>query len=1086
MLTLRAAFFCAAFFLTGCQQFTSISINNNHSEQIPLLRCPPNTLLTDQLVAASIHVPLDRLLALKKNRSLSNEDICSIPDAGLKRALNRLDSPKADHPGDWATFRNLQRRSEDGKVKEDGLIKGIEHRKARLKEISIASAAANVEGTASIEAAAPITGIASNQWTSLGPGSVGGRIRSILIDPANTSNMWLGSVAGGIWHSSDAGAAWQPVNDFMGNLSISSLIMDPNNSSVLYAGTGEGFYNIDAVRGVGVFKSTDGGVSWNLLPSTNPTLNSAWYWVNRLAVNPTDGNVILAATNNGIFRTINAGSTWVNVNSTRTLDIRFDPNNGSKAIAGRKDGKIAYSSDGGVTWNVVAVSPTTTARVEVAYAKSQSGVVYASVDSASGEVWRSADGGATWGKQSTPAHLGSQGWYDNTLWVDPADAAHVIVGGLDLWRSTDSGATWTKISNWSNNMYNGYPNVPHADHHCLISDPNYNGTTNRKLYNSNDGGIFRAADITLANQTSGWETLNHGLAITQFYGVAGHTAAGGRIIAGAQDNGTQMTANSGASWKLASGGDGGFCAADSQNDNYLYGEYVYLQIHRTANGGATTSTSIYSGISDANPSLNGSNANFIAPFILDPNDNNRMLAGGLSLWQSLAVKNATPVWTAIKASTGSKISAIAIAEGNSSIAWVGHNNGAVFRAANSLNATPTWIQVGSGTLPARMVNRILIDKDNANTAIVAFGGYNNNNLWKTTTNGSSWTNITGTLPAVPIFSITRHPNSSNWLYAGTEVGLYTSQDGGATWFTSNDGPANVEISEISWLDASSLLIATHGRGIFTTKVTPPITVPGAPLNVSAVRGNGQATVNFSVPASDGGSAILSYTVTSLPGGKTASGTGTSVTVSGLTNGTSYTFSVTATNSIGTSLPSVSSNSVTPATIPGTPTITSVIVGSSQATINFSTPASDGGCLITGYAVFSSTGLAAADTLPPITITGLNNGVPVTFSVSANNCVGFGSASSVSNPVTPGLVRNSGFASSGYQTLQAAYDANTHTSEIQILGGAAAGPFVKGVSDTVTIKGGYDTSFSSSSGPPAILGTVLLNNGTTVFESIIIK
>lgn len=129
-------------------------------------------------------------------------------------------------------------------------------------------------------------------------------------------------------------------------------------------------------------------------------------------------------------------------------DVRFHPNDPNKAIAGRSYGKIVYSSDGGNTWTLVTLVAglTSFARVEVAYAGSQPNIVFASLDRNSGEIWKSADGGATWTYVSRPQHLGSQGWYDNTIWVDPTNDSHLVIGGLDLWRSTDAGATWTRIS----------------------------------------------------------------------------------------------------------------------------------------------------------------------------------------------------------------------------------------------------------------------------------------------------------------------------------------------------------------------------------------------------------------------------------------------------------------------------------------------------------------------------------------------------------------------------------------------------------------------------------------------------------------
>jgi hypothetical protein len=183
-----------------------------------------------------------------------------------------------------------------------------------------------------------------------------------------------------------------------------------------------------------------------------------------------------------------------------------------------------------------------------------------------------------------------------------------------------------------------------------------------------------------------------------------------------------------------------------------------------------------------------------------------------------------------------------------------------------------------------------------------------------------------------------------------------------------------------------------------------ITAPGAPTAVTAAAGNAQATVSFTAPVSNGGAAITGYTVTSTPGGITATGTASPITVTGLTNGTAYTFTVTATNSAGTGAASGASGSVTPVAVaPGAPTAVTAVAGDTKATVSFTAPASNGGATITGYTVTSSPGsITATGTASPITVTGLTNGTPYTFTVIATNSTGPGAASSASGSVTPVL------------------------------------------------------------------------------------
>jgi hypothetical protein len=220
-----------------------------------------------------------------------------------------------------------------------------------------------------------------------------------------------------------------------------------------------------------------------------------------------------------------------------------------------------------------------TARAEIAFAASMPGRVYASVDNNKGEVWRSDDSGATWQFQSTPLHLNNQGDYDNAIWVDPTDASHVIVAGLDIYQSRDGGFVFDKVSDWRNT-----PQSPHADHHALVSPPDFRAG-NRRLFNGNDGGIYRAANVdALAAGASGfgWTNANSG--------SRSRSSTAGRDAPRrwphhrrTQDNGS-LQLNQG-QWVPFRGGDGGYVAVDPASDLTFYGSYVYLSIHRSTTGG---------------------------------------------------------------------------------------------------------------------------------------------------------------------------------------------------------------------------------------------------------------------------------------------------------------------------------------------------------------------------------------------------------------------------------------------------------------------------------------------------------------------
>jgi len=749
------------------------------------------------------------------------------------------------------------------------------------------------------------------QWEWLGPGNVGGRIRSIIIHPSQPNKMWIGAVSGGIWRTTDGGTSWTPVNDFLPSLSVSTMAMSPDDPNVIFAGTGEGFGGSGMSTGAGVFKSTNGGVTWVQLSGT-----STWPNVNRIAIDPDDGQHILAATEDGIYANSNGGEgTWykrwpvATYLTHRVLDVKFDYDflhSQTRAVAGLRDGRALYSSNGGDTWDeatfsgtifcthftedfnadgdddadVIKVAATTgfakkdtleltgattelttvtkvvdgttlevgdlgddfatdaficveqSGRVELGVRRGS--VVYASVNAGGGTLYRSDDLGETYNivasSANTPRYFHSdedpnkngQGNYDNVIWVSPDDSDFIVVGGIDLWRSSDGGVTLEKISHWREYHVTG---SPHADHHAIVPHPNYDGTSNKTIYVGNDGGIQKTDDIkSPALGTLGWTNLAHNLGITQFY--AGAASPNGDLFGGAQDNGIlKLTAGDGPqNWFqcVICTGDGGFCAVNPTANNVVYATTQNLEIKRSVTWG-NSYVPFTLGLSDAG---DGNNARFIAPIALDPNDAATVIAGGSSIWKSTG-----DLWTAIRGKlplVGDErplCSAIAFTHGSSDIIYVGYDTG---RISHTTSDHQSWVDVDdNGPLPAAVVTDIAVNPRNWQELFVTFGGYGTNNVWYSDDSGFTWQQRTGSgehaLPRVHVNTISFHHYNSDWIYVGTDLGLFASEDRGLTWnrtprFSNVDheGPVNTEVHDLFW-QGSDLIVATHGRGMWKTR-----------------------------------------------------------------------------------------------------------------------------------------------------------------------------------------------------------------------------------------------------------------------------
>ncbi|AIE84536.1 hypothetical protein OP10G_1168 [Fimbriimonas ginsengisoli Gsoil 348] len=668
----------------------------------------------------------------------------------------------------------------------------------------------------------------------------------------------MASAGGGVWKSTDGGANWVAKGDKFASLAVACLAMDPKNPGILYAGTGEGYYNSDAQRGVGIYKSTDGGENWSLIQGSTSMGD-----VNKIAISPSNSSVMLASTQSyskgGIWRSTDAGASWTRVRAGETgFTVAFIAGEPSKAVASNlylENGvyylSALYSTDSGATWNASAgpLNKVVQDRVELAPAPSDSSLVYAMMSD--GKAYKSTNGGASYSVVTTGGKTDSN-WYADGIWVDPTDPNFIVASGTYVYKSTNGGQSFTRISNG----YIQTENV-HPDDHLIVAIPGYSAS-NRVVYVCSDGGVYRATNIATASVNGGWARLDKTARVTQYYSVAGDGPTG-FIVGGTQDNGTLSLYPGSDAATLTYGGDGGYVAVDPTNPQYNYGEYIFLQIYRnTTAGNPGSSNEMISGLTDA-----GGNANFIAPFILDPNRPQVLLAGGISLWRCANAKAAGPTWSAIKSpiSNSVPISAIAVAPGNSDLIWVGYNDGRLYKTSNGTAASPTWTAVDDNSaanpLPNRYITRILVDPDNANKAYVALGGYTISNLWVTANAGSTWTVRSGNLPQAPIRAIARKPGSPDTLYVGTEVGIFSSADGGGTWSTTSDAPSNVAIDDLQYLNNSTTLVAaSHGRGLWVLK-TAESALKSLTLDKTTVVGgqSATATVTSSKAAPAGGLSV---------------------------------------------------------------------------------------------------------------------------------------------------------------------------------------------------------------------------------------
>jgi len=672
-----------------------------------------------------------------------------------------------------------------------------------------------------------LTSITGVNWTERGPDNVGGRTRALMFDPNDSLNrkVWAGGVAGGLWYNNDItnpGSEWRNVDDFLANLAIASIAFDPSNPNNFYLGTGEGWFNFDAVRGAGIWKSEDAGLTWNRLTST-----LGFHFVQKIVVTST-GTLVVAVTvansttAGGIFRSTDGGLTFSQVISGIGADLEIAANGDIFGSTGRlfNSGKLFKSVNNGASWVEITSIPPGGERIEIATAPSDTNRVYVVATNGNDIEWfsKSSDGGATWGPVNIPFYLDQncsistddftrgQAWYDLILAVHPENKDIVIAGGINLYRSGDGGDTWgdgEPVSYWTGNCK---PYV-HADQHTIVFRPN----ASDEVIIGNDGGIFFSRDLG-SSTTPSFIPRNKEYNITQFYSVAASNVSGSNyFLAGAQDNGTQQFNDIGINSTVeVTGGDGGYCFVDQDDPMLQIASFIGNSYRISTDGGAT-----FSAIS--NDSENG---RFINPTDYD-SDNNILYAAGNDdhYFRYSGIGSTVNRDTLSISINGQQISHIKVSPYTPNKLIIGTGNGSVFIIENA-HTTPVVTEI-TGTLPQNFISSIDIGAID-NQLLVTYSNFGEISVWETLNGGTTWTDKEGNLPDIPVRWALYNPNNRNEVLLATDVGIWSTNDllqPAPIWDPTNADLANVRCDMIKYRPADGLVVvATHGRGLFTSDV----------------------------------------------------------------------------------------------------------------------------------------------------------------------------------------------------------------------------------------------------------------------------
>jgi hypothetical protein len=703
----------------------------------------------------------------------------------------------------------------------------------------------------------------TTEWDARGPCNIGGRTKALALDVTNENTILAGCVSSGMWKSTDGGASWRKTTapDQLHSVSCIAQNKAPGNENVWYYGTGEwsagtgGSASVPLMTGViyrgdGIFKSTDSGESWFLLPSTvsgTPTATDSFDFVRKIVTFGEDG--VYAATSNGLFKSTNGGDSWLNVlyfgEDYPNTDIAFTSlDTCYAAVGGDGPANGIYKSADGETWDDITPVdwPDTTTRTVIAIAPSNENVIYFLVEVAYlKQQLRKYEVGVGWTDLSANLPFGGEmityGGKMLILYVKPDDDSTLFVGTVGLYRSTDGGGSFEQIG-----AYHDF----HVDQHSIAfypSDP-------RVMIVGNDGGLFRTndnvaeVDSTPYGTQIDWESLNDGYVTTQFYAIAtDHGTPGSEtILGGTQDNSWLFTTSSDplipwtSIWKGAT--DGGFSAISDSGDYYYTSQAATFHIWRHWYPGGVHH------FTEVTPSDTSGGSLWLPPFILDPHDTKIMYLP----WRTLMWRNSdlteipeinpgvpTDVnWTQLDSVKDYYISALGMSPAEPRRLYYASIYGDLFKLDNPHEGQPVPQKLSTDGLPAYAYPHcIAVDPRDVNKVMVAFPNYGVISICYSEDGGNNWSPVSGNLeenpdgsgdgPSVRWVSIL-YVEDKPIYFACTSVGLFSTANlDGVNTVWVQEGASSIGNVVIDMIDVRQsdgfVVVGTHGNGVYSTYVT---------------------------------------------------------------------------------------------------------------------------------------------------------------------------------------------------------------------------------------------------------------------------